>query len=86
MPVDQDAANSYESNATGSKWAGGLDDADSPGQGLQDAGVSNLNTQAFDNEWQDGVSDPDAQSDYEDGIDGSAWLSAMSDASDWNIG
>jgi len=82
MPVDQNAANSYEQNADGSAWSDGVSDADIEG-GLADAGVSNVRGSGMQQAWEDGV---DNQQDaYEEGVDGSSWLEGMSDASDWNV-
>lgn len=100
MPIDQSAANrqegnardsrsEYEANATTQAWQDGINGADSPGQGLADAGASGLDTGRFDSAWQQGVQDatfsvdPDA---WEAGLDGDAWLQSMQDASNWNIG
>lgn len=68
----------YSRKATREAWQNGIDNADSPGEGLQEAGVSNLDTGRFDSGWRQGVQD----ADYE--VDPDAWYEAMSDASGWN--
>jgi hypothetical protein len=78
MSIDK-GRDKYERRATEQAWQNGLQEADSPGEGLEEAGVSNLNTTAFDNDWEDGIEEGD---DYEP--DGDEWFSQMSDASNWN--
>lgn len=82
MPVDSEAQQSYESNATQDKWEQGVEDADdTPSGGLEDAGVDMAGRGSeLDSAWRDGTDD----ADYEP--DGDAWISSMQDASDWNIG
>lgn len=101
MPVNQAAANKYESraeasrseyenNATAAAWRAGVDGADSPGQGLANAGVNMAGRESeFDAAWREGVQNGDYRTDpdaWAAGIDGDAWLAGMSDASGWNIG
>lgn len=69
----------YERRATQTAWENGLAEADSPGAGLERAGVSNLNVTAFDSDWRTGIEEGD---DYEP--DGDEWYTQMSDASNWN--
>lgn len=100
MPIDSNAAGKYESNAranrskyeanaTTAAWQAGVDGADSPGQGLAEAGAEGLDVSRFDSAWREGVAnasystDPDA---WEAGLDGDAWLRGMRNASNWNIG
>lgn len=100
MPIDSSAASKYErrageargkyeANATASAWRAGVDGADSPGQGLADAGANGLDVSRFDSAWREGVAEGDYRVDPEAwaaGIDGDAWLSGMQNAGDWNIG
>ena len=100
MPVDQNAANKYESNAeasqgeyeanaTASAWRAGVEGADSPGEGLSEAGVNGLDISRFDSAWREGVQEGDYRTDasaWAAGIDGDAWLRGMQDGSTWNIG
>lgn len=84
----RDSRGEYESNATTAAWRDGVNDADSPGEGLEDAGAQGLDTAAFDNKWRDGVNDAEFSVDadaWEAGLDGDAWLDSMRNASDWNI-
>jgi len=74
----QSGRDKYERKANREAWQRGIDNADSPGQGLQDAGVDNLDTGRFDRGWREGVDD----ANYE--VDPDAWFEAMSDASNWN--
>lgn len=69
----------YDRNATQTAWQNGLDEGDSPGEGLVEAGVSNLNTSAFNQDWQTGIEEGDP---YEP--DGQEWQDKMSDANTWS--
>lgn len=84
MPVDSGAASAYERNTDGGKWSRGVQGGDIEG-GLAAAGVSNVQGSGLQSKWEAGVDG--AQDEYEQGTDGAGddWLSAMSDASDWNI-
>lgn len=100
MPVDDNAARKYgsnarasrgeyEANASASAWRAGVEGADSPGQGLSEAGVEGLDTSRFDAAWREGVQEGDYRVDpdaWEAGIDEDAWLRGMRDGSTWNIG
>lgn len=100
MPVDENAASKYgdnaraargryEANATASAWRAGVDGADSPGQGLADAGVQGLDVSRFDSAWREGVQEGDYRTDpgaWEAGIDEDAWLRGMRNGQNWNIG
>lgn len=84
MPVDQNAASSYERNTDGNKWSQGVQDGDIE-SGLSDAGVSNVQGSGLQQKWSEQVNQ--SQDEYEQGTAdaGDDWLQSMSDASDWNI-
>lgn len=100
MPIDdaaaskyednaRDSRSEYESNATAAAWRSGVDGADSPGQGLVDAGAEGLDVSRFDSAWREGVQEGDYRTDadaWESGLDQDAWLRGMRNASNWNIG
>lgn len=100
MPVDQSAANRYQSNAqaagdeysanaTTEAWRAGVADGDIE-SGLAAAGVSNVQGSGLQQKWEQGVNEATFRTDqsaYESAVGqaGDEWLSGMSDASDWNI-
>lgn len=100
MPVNQNAANRYESdaaaaadeysaNASTQAWRQGVQQGNIE-QGLAEAGVSNVEGSGLQQRWEQGVNDAEFRTDpeaYRAGVSnaGDEWLSAMSDASNWNL-
>jgi len=85
MPVNQNAADSWARNTTGSKWFQGVQGGNIEA-GLAAAGVANVEGSGLQQKWETAVSESEDKYSNNTGQDAaSKWESAMSDASGWNI-
>lgn len=85
--------NEWAANLDANAWESGVDQGDIE-QGLEDAGVNGAVGSGVQQAWEQGVDGQgqdyvnnaqNAQADYEQGVDGDAWLQSMQDATQWNV-